>query len=81
MGVTCTVPTQRNSCKFSESDKKKKRKMAMVHPKIQVSGPGPSWPSCTAIVFEVCRYVDLILKLCRAQLSAIYSNGSRVISS
>ena len=37
----CT--NNRNSCKFfSESDKKK----VMVTSKIQVSDPGPSWPSC-----------------------------------
>ena len=47
MGATCTVQTCRNSCKFfSESDKKKKKKLAMVISKIQVSDPGPSWPSC-----------------------------------
>ena len=43
MGATCTVQTLRNSCKFfSESDKK----MVTVISKIQVSDPGPSWPTC-----------------------------------
>ena len=44
MGATCTVQRYGNSCKFfSESDKKKKKKLAMVISKIQVSDPGPSW--------------------------------------
>ena len=53
MGATCTVQTYRNSCKFfSESDKKKKKKkkLAKVISKIQVSYPGPSWPSCSVEV-------------------------------
>ena len=44
MGATCTVRTNRNSCKFfSESDQKK---WLWLSKKVQVSDPGPSWPSC-----------------------------------
>ena len=44
MEASCTVQTERNSCKFfSENDKKK---MAGAISKNQVSDPGPSWPSC-----------------------------------
>ena len=45
MGAIYILQTYRNSCKFfSESDQKKK--MAMVISEIQVSDPGPFWPSC-----------------------------------
>ena len=54
MGTTCTVQSQRNSCKFfSESDK---QKLARAISKTQVSDPGPSWPSC----FQTLADIDLI---------------------
>ena len=45
MGATCTIQTQRNSCKFvSKSDQKKR--FGYGHLIIQVSDPVPSLPSC-----------------------------------
>ena len=49
MEASCTVQTQRNSCKFfSENDNKK---TARAITKNQVSDPGPSWPSCLKVGF------------------------------
>ena len=50
MGATCTVQTIEILVNSSlKATIKKNKKMAMVISEIQVSNPGPSWPSCFCI--------------------------------
>ena len=61
------------------SSLKGKKRMVRVISKTQVSDPGPSWPSCFAIVLKLSGCIDIGLT---DQLTEFYAsfNGMSVIS-